>query len=267
MSDRNSLRASVQFAGTLIATSFRASLAQRGTFALHVAFMALNNLIFFSFWWVLLGRVSNIRGYGRPEMAILYGVVAAGHGLNVVVAGGARQLAHYIHDGELDALLAQPKPVLLYAVLSRSLAAGLGDLISGLLLIALSGKVQLGSLPVVLAAIVASALVLQASTVVFFSLAFWLGSVEAVARQLYDMLITISVYPHSLFDGALRIALFSLVPGAFVGYLPAQLLTAPSWANAAWLVSAAIGYCGLATWLFTRGLRSYCGGSRFGTFG
>ena len=76
-------------------------------------FSTLNNGIFFTFWIVLLSRVPSIRGYELGDVAVLYGIVAVGHGLAVFFAGGLEQLARAIDDGELDSLLAQPKPTLL----------------------------------------------------------------------------------------------------------------------------------------------------------
>jgi ABC-type uncharacterized transport system permease subunit len=52
------------------------------------------------------------------------------------------------------------------------------------------------------------------------------------------------------------------VPAGFVGYVPARLIRAPSIGLAAELVVVAGVYALLATLVFVRGLRSYCGGSR-----
>jgi ABC-2 type transport system permease protein len=115
--------------------------------------------------------------------------------------------------------------------------------------------------------IVASALIFMACGVVFFSLAFWLGQVEPIATQLWELLITFSLYPEPLFGGTLRLVLFTVLPAGFVGYMPIRILHAPSPASIAVLVSVAIGYVCAAVWLFERGLRRYASGSRFTTFG
>jgi len=36
---------------------------------------------------------------------------------------------------------------------------------------------------------------------------------------LWELLITFSLYPEPLFGGALRLALFAVLPAAFVGYI------------------------------------------------
>jgi ABC-2 type transport system permease protein len=260
---RSTMRGTARFALALARTSLAAAMAQRGAFLMQAALMALNNAIFFTFWIVLLHRVQTIRGYGLRDMTVLYGVVATGVGLAMIFAGGVRQLARVIHDGELDQVLAQPKPTLLYVLGRRSGAAGVGDLVSGIVMIALSGAVHLTSAPVVALAAIAGAVVMVSSGVIFGSAAFWLGPVDAAARQLFELVITFSVYPEPLFGGVLRVLLFSLVPAGFVGYVPARLVEAPSAGGSLGLVVVAAAYAAFATFVFARGLRAYCGGSRF----
>ena len=197
----------------------------------------------------------------------MYGIVAAAYGLTVTFAGGVRYLGQLIDDGGLDTLLTQPKPVLVYALGMRSQASGLGDLFSGLIFIAWSGQVSWRGAPTLAAVIVGSALVFLASGIVFFSLAFWLGKVDTVARQLWELLITFSLYPEPLFGGMLRLVLFTVLPAGFVGYIPARIVHAPSAANAALLAAGAVLYLATAVQLFNLGLRRYASGSRFSTFG
>src|SRR5262249_40134229 len=212
----------VSFACALLATNLKASAALRGAFAMQVVFMILNNLSFFVFWWVLMRRVPNVRGWRLGDIEVLFGVVASGFGLAVTFAGGVRHLGRLIHEGELDTLLTQPKPVLLHALGLRLQASGFGDVLSGIAFIAWSGQVSWRGAPLAALAIAASALVFLACGIVFQSLAFWLGNVEAVARQLWDLVVTFAVYPEPLFGGVLRLVLFTLLPAGLVGYLPAR---------------------------------------------
>ena len=141
-----------RFAAALVATSVRSAMAERGAFIMRAALMAVNNAIFFIFWIVLLSRVPRIGGYELGDVAVLYGIVAVAHGIAVFLAGGIQYLARVIHDGELDVFIAQPKPTLLYAVGSRSQPSGLGDIVSGLVMIGLSGRVTVTGIPVVIVA-------------------------------------------------------------------------------------------------------------------
>src|SRR5262245_62973044 len=97
----------LRFAAALVATNLRQSLALRGAFWLQAAFMVGNNLIFFTTWWIFFRRFDDVGGWHLADLATLFGTVAAGFGLCVVFAGGVRELARVIADGDLDALLLQ----------------------------------------------------------------------------------------------------------------------------------------------------------------
>ena len=255
------------FTRALVATNLKAAAMLRGAFSLQVLFMMLNNATFFIFWWALMRRVPDLRGWVLADVMVLFGIVAAGFGLAVTFAGGVWELGRIIDEGELDTLLTQPKPVLLHALGLRLKASGFGDVISGLAFLAFSGRVTWSAVPFVAAAIVASAVVSVACGVVFFSLTFWLGRIDTLARQLWELLLTFSLYPEPLFGGLLRLALFTILPAAFVGYLPARIAQNRSLGDALILLAAAGGYLTFAVAVFGRGLRRYASGSRFGTFG
>jgi len=91
--------------------------------------------------------------------------------------------------------------------------------------------------------------------------------VETAARQLWELLLTFSLYPEPLFGGALRLALFTVLPAGFVGYLPASVVREPSIQNMSMLATGAVVYLTVAVLVFDAGLRRYASGSRFTTFG
>src|SRR5262245_54103756 len=157
--DMASLSHTLGFARALVVTNLRASLALRAAFWLQAAFMAANNLAFFTTWFLLFDRFEEIGGWRLRDMMTVFGVVATGFGLCVVFGGGARRLARVIVDGELDSLLVHPKPVLLHAVGSSSIASGWGDMATGLGMLYLAGRLTLETLPFVALAVAISGLV------------------------------------------------------------------------------------------------------------
>ncbi len=106
-----------------------------------------------------------------------------------------------------------------------------------------------------------------ASGVALFSLGFWVTPASALSRQLWELLVTFTLYPDSLFGGPLRLVLFTVLPAGILGFWPVRLLREPSLMHAAGLVVAVGLYTALAVTVFHRGLRRYASGSRFGTFG
>jgi ABC-2 type transport system permease protein len=256
----------LSFSRALAVTSFKASLALPGAFVLEVLFMVLNNFTFFVFWWVLMARVPSLRGWQIGDVQMLFGLVAIAFGATVTLTGGVRHLGELIEDGGLDTLLTQPKPVLVYALGLRLKPSGFGDALTGFILVATSGLVSLRMIPLFVTAVAASAAVVLACGIIFFSLAFWLGP-NTMARQLWELLITFSLYPEPLFGGGLRFLLFTALPAGLVGYLPVRIVRAPAAEDVALLVVGAAVYLALAVKIFQAGLRRYSSGSRFTTFG
>jgi ABC-2 type transport system permease protein len=261
------VRPTLRFARALVATNLRASLALRGAFWLQAAFMVANNLAFFTTWWLLFAHFHELGGWRLPDMMTLFGVVASGFGLSIVFAGGARRLARMIADGELDPLLVQPKPVLLHAVGSASTASGWGDLTTGIGMLYLAGRLDFANLPFVLLAIATSAAIFSAVAVLFQSLAFWLGDVEQLSRQLWEFTLTFALYPRPLFAGGISFLLYTLLPAGFVGFLPVEVVRQPSALLCLAAVGAALGWWLLALGVFALGLRRYESGNRFGARG
>lgn len=255
------------FFARLLNTSLRASMALRGAFLLQVALMALNNVCFFTTWWILFQRYDQIRGWRMADMAALYGVSACGFGIAVVTCGGIYELARMINEGDLDSLLTQPRSILLRAIASRSRASGWGDLASGLFLLAMSGYLHGTGLLAALFAVALSAVAYIACGVVLQSTAFWFGRIETLARQVFDFTIGFSLYPPSLFGAGLRLVLFTLVPAALVSYVPVELLRDFHLEQALLAIGLVGAYATFAAWLFHRGLRRYESGSRFGVWG
>jgi ABC-2 type transport system permease protein len=263
----NTLLGTWRFLRALLWTNLKSALALRASFFLQVTFMALNNLTYFVFWWVLFARVPSLRGYGLRDVYAMFGISAAGFGLVYAVVGGVRHLGRFIDEGELDPLLVQPKPTLLYAVGMRSQPSGWGDFLSGLVFLALSGYVRPANLPLAALAVLSAACTFLGAGIAFFSAAFWLRKTEMLSRQLWELLITFSLYPEPLFGGALRFALFTVLPVAFISYLPVRALRDQSLGEVLAMVGGAGTVLGVGSWLFGRGLRRYSSGSRFGVFG
>jgi ABC-2 type transport system permease protein len=257
----------VRFLGALLFTNLKSALALRGSFLLQVTFMALNNLTYFVFWWVLFARVPTLRGYGLREVYAMFGISAGGFGLVYAVVGGVRHLGRFIDEGELDPLLVQPKPTLLYAIGLRSQPSGWGDFLSALVFLGLSGYARPSNLHLLLLALFCSAATFLGAGIAFFSLAFWLRKTEMLSRQLWELLIAFSLYPEPLFGGALRFVLFTALPVGFISYLPVRVLRSHDPLEVLAMVAGAATVLVVGAWLFGRGLRRYSSGSRFGVFG
>ena len=198
-------------------------------------------------------------------MAALYGIVAGAHGLTMVFGGGLKNLSSMITKGDLDTFLTQPKNIILSTVSSHSLASGWGDFITCFILTGASGYLSgLGVINLIFLLVCGSTIFLSMG-IIFNSLAFFLGHIEGLARQLFEYLLSFSVYPQVIFTGFIKIILFTVLPAGFIGYVPVTLFKEFSWLNAGVLLGAVITYLSLAVFIFGRGLKHYTSGNQFTT--
>jgi ABC-2 type transport system permease protein len=87
------------------------------------------------------------------------------------------------------------------------------------------------------------------------------GNADNLAAQAINALITFGLYPVEIFPGVIRVLLYTLIPAAFVGSLPAELLAEFDWGRMATLVAFTAGILLAARCVFQWGLRRYESGN------
>jgi ABC-2 type transport system permease protein len=237
------------------------AMAYRGAFVMQVIGMMLNNAMLLFFWWVLFNRLPNLRGWDMAKVMTLYGVVTVGYGAANIVCGNMFRVARTIASGDLDYYLALPADPLVHLLVSRMSLSAWGDLFFGLVVFLLAAPAQWANLPLFLLLGLIASLVLVAFSVLVGSLAFWVGNADNLATQAVNALITFSIYPVEIFPGAVRLLLYTLIPAAFFGSIPAALLSDFSWERLAILVAFTAGITLAARLVFHWGLRRYESGN------
>lgn len=236
-------------------------LEYRAAFWAQVLSMLLNDAMWLCFWVLYFERFPVVKGWERQDVVCLWAIVATGYGVAHGLAGNAANLARIIYRGELDVYLAQPQPVLLHVLVSRTRASAWGDVLFGTVVFAwLGGPTSLRCGLYVVAALLAGTL-LCSFLVLVQSLAFFLGNAELLAEQLYGALIHFSTYPTGIFAGPVKLILFSVLPAGFINYLPVGLLRNFSWPFALAALAAAAGFGLGAVRVFAAGLRRYESGN------
>src|SRR5947209_819543 len=204
--------------------NLQAALEYRAAFIAQALGMMFNDLVFFIFWALFFARFPNVAGWGPRDIGLLWAVAATSVGLSAALFGNCTRLAPIVAQGQLDYYLGLPKDSLLHVLVSRSGLAGWGDFFFGLAAYLVFGRLDPGSIVLYVVLVLASMTVFVSYNVIFGSLAFWIGSAEAAAFQAYQAAITFSIYPGAMFHGWIRILLFTLVPAAFIGHIPAEVL-------------------------------------------
>jgi len=237
------------------------AMAYRGAFLLQVFGMILNNTMLLFFWWVLFNRLPSLRGWDLTGVMTIYGITAFGFGAANVVCGNSFLVARVVARGDLDYYLALPADPLVHLLVSRMSLSAWGDMLFGLGVFLIAAPGQWARLPLFLLLSLLAGLVIVAFSVLVGSLAFWVGNADNLAGQAINALITFSLYPADIFPGLVRVLLYTLIPGAFVGSVPAELLSDFDWDKLATLVAFSVGIALAARAVFRWGLRRYESGN------
>jgi ABC-2 type transport system permease protein len=259
--DKSRLRAIAAFLATCWKINLASALEYRLSFALLAGMMFVNNFIWLFFWNLFFTRFPVVQGWELRDVMLMWAVGAGGFGWVNLLFGNFTRIATIVSTGELDLYLAQPKPVLLHVLASRMSITAAGDFAFGLVIFVWVGdRSWQGALAFALGLLLAGLLFLGVMLHVG-CLAFFIGNSEGIAQQALGSFVSLSTYPPSIFKGAARALLFSLVPAGFISYLPIGLLKHfdPLFVAAAVLATAAVGCSGVA--LFRFGLRRYTSGN------
>ena len=233
----------------------------RVAFLTQVFGMMLNNFMYFIIWIIFFDRFNDVRGWGIHDMYVTFGVLASAFGLVSLLFGNAFFLSDIITKGRLDYYLSLPRPVLLHTVASRLIASGMGDFTYGFVSYALSGQYTWDGLLRFILATLLAATVFASFLILVQSLAFWFGMVSSLTNLMINAMITFGIYPTTLFDSYAKLILFTVIPAALMGAVPAEFITEFSWGSLAKLFAGAIIFLFLSITIFYTGLRRYESGS------
>jgi ABC-2 type transport system permease protein len=137
----------------------------------------------------------------------------------------------------------------------------MGDFIYGVLSFAVAGQYSFDAILRFAFGVACGTIILVAFLTLVQSLAFWMGNASMIAMQASNAIVTFALYPLTLFDGTAKLILFTVLPAAFIGSVPAEFVRAFSWGQLGMMTAAAAGLLFLSVFVFYRGLRRYESGS------
>ncbi len=226
-----------------------------------------NDSLWLFFWWTYFHQFPLTHGWQATDIVLLWAVTASGFGLSASLLGNARQIVTLVINGGLDAYLGMPRYVLLHVCIAATDPTGWGDILFavGSYLLLVRPDVWHIGLFVFLAVLVS--LIFTSFMVSFSCLAFFLGNTEGLVQQMYGALVTFSTYPMNIFNGAVRVLLFTLIPAGFISFVPLQLLHRFTWPLLGLMIGATALIVLVAVGVFELGLRRYESGNLLGMQG
>jgi len=250
-----------RFIGGYFNANIQGALEYRASFAGQIFAMLVNDLMWLVFWLAYFGKFRLVAGWGRDEIVMLWAICAAAFGIATTLCGNLMNLAGFIARGELDYYLALPKPVLPHILISRMSLTAPGDILFGVLVFGVLIRPTAAQWATFVLCSLTGASIFIAFIVVTQSLAFWLGNAEGLSREFTNALLSFSTYPTVIFRGAVKVALFTVLPAGFIAYVPVQLLREFRLSLLAGLLAFTAGAVLLSWFVFRAGLRRYESGN------
>src|SRR5258708_1146879 len=214
--------------GALLLAYVRLNLAAqfeyRAAFASQVVGMFINDGVWVAFWGIFFARFPVLRGWGVQDWITVWAITAAGCGVCFALFGNGWNLAQLITQGQLDAWLLYPRPVLPHLLVGQMSATAWGDALFGFFAYIVFVQPDPIRLLMFSGLSVSVALLFVGFSVAVGSLSFFIGNATAIANQWRGAMITFSTYPSILFDGLAKLVLFTLIPAGFVSFLPIEAL-------------------------------------------
>lgn len=242
--------------------NLNSAMEYRASFLTQAFGMALSNATFVFFWWVAFSQVGGrIGGYEFRDVMFIWALCSSAFGLSHVLFDNANQLTRLIVTGELDTFLLQPCNLLLNICCARTSLSAYGDLLYGVVLMALTqggnGQAWLFfALGVPVGALLMAAIGLTAHT-----LTFYFGDASIVGSMSQEFVVSFCIYPAGIYPRAVQLLMYSLIPAAFIAHVPLRLARN---FTVGWLLvwlAASVAYCAFAVWFFYRGLKKYESGN------
>lgn len=176
-------------------------------------------------------RFDSMRGWSIYEVGILFGLVSIAMGLFRMFGNELHHFDRYLISGDFDGLLIRPWPTLL-VLCSRNLdfsrfgAVLQGGVVVGICATKLLGQGVLDAPALVVLAMLPlpGMLIIGGMSLLTSALAFWFEQVEELRVFTLYASTTAGNFPVDIYPDWLRWLFFSVVPVAYINYVPVRYL-------------------------------------------
>lgn len=255
------LHSYLRMLGAYVGFSWRAQIQYRGAFITQAAAMFVNNCVWLLFWSFFFARFPVVKGWQINDVITMWAISASGFGLALSVFWNLMLLPSLITRGQIDSWLIYPRAVLPHLALGKMSATAWGDTLFGFFVYFAFVRPDFYHGILFCLLVLAVAVLFIGFQIMIGSIGFFVGNAEALAEQWFFSMITFSTYPGGLFDGWVKVILFTAIPAAFISSLSVEALRQLSLVDAALTLAGAFAVLGFGVCLFYLGLRRYESGN------
>lgn len=256
--------------GAITAVNLRGQAGHRANFIAGILDGALWQTSVVVFASVILTRFPTVGDWTNREVLLLAAMRLTSHGLFTLVLGQVVYVGHFVQEGLIDAFLVRPVSVFGQVLTARFNANAFGDLLVGGSLLAVAIGVfdrpwTPGRVVLLVVGIIGGCLLQAAFMTVFSALSLRNPAAELWSFHFLLTLETVGNYPLNILPVVFQALLTTVLPIAFIAYLPAAAITGhaagtglPLWlVYASPVVAAALFWA--SQWVWSRCLTGYQG--------
>lgn len=226
------------------------------TFISNIVFMIINNACFIVQWVILYSLKDEVGGYSFKQVLLLWGMAAFTYGISRFFFKNAFDISETINSGKLDNYLVQPKNVLISSITSSVEVSAIGDMIYGIIMLALFG-ISIKNVLLFLLFGILGALTIVSIAIIFGSLTFWFGRTEMIANTINSLMTNFATYPEGIFKGIVKILFYTFLPLAITTYIPVRIISSFEISYFIYLLLGTALFIFLAFIVFYKGLKRY----------
>lgn len=243
--------------------SVKSAMEYRLSFFIQSIFMFINNGFWLLFWAIIFNaNGSNINGVNMDTMLYLWSIPVISFGVAFFFFGGAENISSYIISGQMDSYMLQPKHPLLNILTSKCNFSAFGDLIYGLVLGFIVVDFDLLKFLLIIIFGIFGSIFYVATSIIIRSLSTWLGDTDVIASKYNDTLLTtFSIYPEKIFDGVMKVLLYTVIPVAYFAYMPINIVINFNLTQLLIVFAVGIVYMIIAVLVFNKAMKSYESGN------
>lgn len=250
----------------LFATQVRTNFVREAVYRTNFVTMLLTDLVWiaveFALFTVIYANTTTLAGWTKEQVFFFLGIFFASDAINATFfQRNFWQFSDLVNKGELDILLTKPvSPVFLALTRWMSLTSILNFFLGLAIAIryadaaGFAGGFRWSLVPLWLAIGVASAVLLRFAFAVWV---FWTDRSWAITR-LYFQFFGLATKPDGIFPVAIRYAIMTFLPFAFIGSVPTRaLLFGLSAGESVAVATVLVGFYFFNLYFWRRGLRRY----------
>ena len=231
-------------------------MTNRVTFITNVLFMILNNATFIVQWIILFSLKDNFGGYLMEDIILLWAISSSSYGLAHILFNGIFKMPQMIENGKVDSFLVTPKNTLIMLATSSTRTSAIGDFLYGYVLMFLF-YLNIHDILMFTILIIFGGLLYTSLACILNSLTFWFIRANYLSDSIIHIFINFSIYPDTIFNRAIKIMLFTIIPVGFAVYLPAKLILGFNITYLLLIFLATFIFVSLAFLIFYKGLKRY----------